>query len=184
MRSAFSAGRLLVTASALVISANAGSAAPACNPSVVVNGSGTMGGITNSGDIECMVVGDGTVVEGDVTNNGTVGAGSPAETGILINNATISGAIVNTGVIRARGAAIKVTGNSTVTGGIQNGGESTVEAHGDDGNAQSVGVPGAALSGGITNTGTIIVTGGKGRAVGISVDGGAPSRDGRPKPQQ
>jgi hypothetical protein len=173
----------LATASALAIGAAAAGTAAACNPSIVINGSGTMGGITNSGNIDCMVVGDGTVVDGDITNKGTVGGGSPAETGILVNNATISGAIVNSGTIRARGAAIKVTGNSTVTGGIQNGAESTIETRSEDGNAQGVGVSGPGFSGGITNSGTIIVNGGRGRAVGIAVDGGSPGKD-RAKPQQ
>jgi hypothetical protein len=181
MRRAFSAGRLLATVSALAMTATAGSAALACNPSIVINGSATMGGITNSGNIECLVVGDGAAVDGDITNKGTVGsASSPAETGILVRNATISGAIVNTGVINARGAAIKVTGNSTVTGGIQNGSEGTIEARGEDGNSKGVGVSGAGFSG-ITNSGTIIVNSGKGRAVGIAIDGSSPGQDGRPK---
>src|SRR5262249_25113219 len=88
MRTVVSAGRLLASGSAVAITGASGNAALACNPSVVINGSGTMGGITNSGNIECVVVGDGTVVDGNITNDGTVGAAaSPAETGILVHNA-------------------------------------------------------------------------------------------------
>ena len=159
----------------------------ACNPSIVVNGPGSVGGITNSGNIECVDVGDRTVVDGNITNEatGTIGGGAPPpETGISVHNATINGAIVNSGVIHARGAAIKVTGASTVTGGIRNGSEGTIEARGEDGNAQGVGGAGANITGGITNSGTIIVTGGKGRAVGIAVGGTSPSKGPRPEPQQ
>lgn len=185
MRRAFSAGRFVATASALAVTAATGDAALACNPPIVINGPEAMGGITNSGSIECVVVGDGVVVDGDVTNEGTVGvASSPAETGISVHNATISGAIVNSGVIRARGAAIKVTGNSTVTGGIRNGSEGTIEARSKDGPAQDVDASGANLAGGITNSGTIIVSGGKGRAVGIAVGGTSAGKGRRPEPQQ
>jgi hypothetical protein len=71
-----------------------------------------------------------------------------------------------------------------VTGGIRNDGEATVNAGTDAGNARGIAVTGASMTGGITNSGTIIVTSGKGRAVGIGV-GGSSSSGGRPQePQQ
>src|SRR5260221_14473971 len=135
MHRLFSRGRLLATTSALAMTAVTGGAALACNPSIVVNGPGSVGGITNSGNIECVDVGDRTVVDGNITNEatGTIGGGAPPpETGISLHNATINGAIVNSGVIPARAAAIKVPGASTVTRGIPNGTGGTPKGPGAD----------------------------------------------------
>ncbi len=160
----------------------------ACNSSVAVSGPGSSGGISNSGSTDCVVVKDGAVVNGDVTNEagGTIGggSGSPQQAGIAVHDATINGAIVNRGVISTTGPAISVTGRSTVTGGIRNDGDSKVDAGPGGGNAQGIVVTGANMSGGITNTGTIIVSGGKGRAVGIGVGGSRPSDSPRQEPQQ
>src|SRR5262249_48196422 len=124
---------------------------------------------------------------GDVTNqaSGTIGGGggSPQQAGISVHDATINGAIVNRGVISTSGPAISVTGRSQVTGGIQNDGDTHVDA-GPGGNAQGIVVSGANMTGGITNTGTIIVNGGKGRAVGIGVGTPSPSDRPRQEPQQ
>src|SRR5579872_5556058 len=173
---------LMLTGSALAVGMANGGEALACNPSVVVSGPGSSGGISNSGATDCVVVKDGAVVNGDVTNEagGTIGgSGSPQQAGIAVHDATISGAIVNRGVISTSGPAISVTGNSAVTGGIRNDGDTRADAGPGGGNAQGIVVSGANMSGGITNTGTIIVTGGKGRAVGIGV--GAPRSDGGPR---
>jgi hypothetical protein len=178
---------LVLGGSALAAGVTNGGAALACNSSVVVSGPGSSGGISNSGNADCVVVKDGAVVNGDVTNEsgGTIGggSGSPQQAGIAVHDATINGAIVNRGVISTTGPAISVTGRSTVTGGIQNDGDAKVEG-GAGGNAQGISVTGANMTGGITNTGTIIVNGGTGRAVGIGVGGPSPAAKPRQEPQQ
>jgi hypothetical protein len=178
---------LLLTGSALAVGSASGGMALACNPSVVVSGPGSSGGVSNTGSIDCVVVKDQAVVNGDITNEpgGTISAaGSSQRTGIAVHDATINGAIINRGVISTTGPAIRVTGNSTVTGGIRNDGDATVDTGTAGGNARGIAVTGVSMTGGITNTGTIIVTSGKGRAVGIGV--GGPSSNGtRPQePQQ
>jgi len=163
---------LLLTGSVLAAGAASGGEALACNPSVVVSGPGSSGNISNSGTVDCVVVKDGAIVNGDVTNEagGAVGTATSQEAGIAVHDATINGAIVNRGVISTTtGPAISVTGKSAVTGGIQNDGSATVTGGDAGGNAQGISVSGAQMTGGITNTGTIIVTTGKGRAVGIGV---------------
>ena len=179
---------LMLTGSALAIGTASGGAALACNSGVVVSGPGSSGSVNNTGSADCVVVKDGAVVNGDVTNEagGTVGggSGSPQEAGIAVHDATINGAIVNRGVISTSGTAISVTGRSAVTGGIRNDGDTRVDAGPGGGNAAGIIVTGANMSGGITNTGTIIVTGGKGRAAGIGVGGAAPTGGPRQEPQQ
>ncbi|HXP73232.1 MAG TPA: hypothetical protein VN823_03740 [Stellaceae bacterium] len=187
MRRWFVLKGLLLTGSALAVGSASGGTALACNPSVIVSGPGSSGGISNNGDIDCVVVKDHAVVNGDVTNEpgGTIGAtGSPQQTGIAVHDATINGAIVNRGVISTTGPAISVTGKSAVTGGIQNDGDATVNGGSAAGNARGISVTGASMTGGITNTGTIIVTSGKGRAVGIGVGGSSPSATPPQEPQQ
>ena len=178
----------MLTGSALAAGVANGGEALACNSSVVVSGPGTSGGVSNSGDTDCVMVKDGAVVKGDITNEagGTIGgsSGSPQQAGIAVHDATISGAIVNRGVISTSGPAISVTGNSVVTGGIRNEGDTHVATAPGGGNAQGIVVTGANMSGGINNTGTIIVNGGKGRAVGIGVDGSQPDGGSRQEPQQ
>src|SRR5690348_5890775 len=123
---------LVLTGSALAVGVTSGGAALACDSSVVVSGPGSSGGISNGGNADCIVVRDGAVVNGDVTNEagGTIGGGigSPQEAGIAVHDATINGAIVNRGVISTTGPAISVTGRSTVTGGIRNDGDTRVDA--------------------------------------------------------
>ena len=163
---------LLLTGSVLAAGAASGGPALACNPSVVVSGPGSSGNISNSGTVDCVVIKDHAVVNGDVTNEqgGTIGAtGSPEQAGIAVHDATINGAIVNRGVISTAGPAISITGKSAVTGGVRNDGDARVDTGGAGGNAQGISVSGATMTGGITNTGTIIVTTGKGRAVGIGI---------------
>src|SRR5579871_4164960 len=110
---------LMLSGSALAIGMANGGAAVACESAIVVSGPGSSGGISNSGAADCVVVKDGAVVNGDVTNEagGTIGggSGSPQQAGIAVHDATISGAIVNRGVISTSGPAISVTGNSAVT---------------------------------------------------------------------
>jgi hypothetical protein len=178
---------LLLTGSAMAVGAASGGTALACDPAVVLSGPGSSGGISNSGNIDCVVVKDHAVVNGDITNEpgGTIAAtGSPHQTGIAVHDATINGAIVNRGVISTTGPAISVTGTSAVTGGIRNDGEATVSAGSAGGNARGISVTGASMTGGITNTGTIIVTSGKGRAVGIGVGGPPPGAAPPQEPQQ
>jgi hypothetical protein len=188
MRPWFLLKGVLVTGSALAVGAASGGAALACNSSVVISGPGSSGGVSNSGSADCVVVKDGAVVNGDVTNeaSGILGGGvGPAQrqAGIAVHDATINGAIVNRGVISTTGPAISVTGRSTVTGGIRNDGAATVDAGSGGGNAQGIAVTGANMTGGITNTGTIIVNGGKGGAVGIGVGAPTPAGSPRQEPQ-
>lgn len=187
MRRWFALKGLMLTGSALAVGMASGGVALACNSSVVVNGPGSTGGVSNSGATDCVVIKDGAVVNGDVTNEagGTIGGsgGPPQQAGIAVHDATINGAIVNRGVISTSGPAISVTGKSAVTGGIRNDGDARVDAAGG-GNAQGIAVTGGNMSGGITNTGTIIVTSGKGRAVGIGVGGPPPSAPPPQEPQQ
>ena len=178
---------LLLTGSAVAAGVADGGSALACNPSLVVSGPGTSGGVRNSGTVDCVVVKDGAVVNGDIANEagGTIGTVGSQEAGIAVHDATINGAIVNRGVITTTtGPAISVTGKSAVTGGIQNDGNAAVDAGSGGGSAQGIAVTGAQMTGGITNTGTIIVTGGKGRATGISVGGSSPGGASRQEPQQ
>jgi hypothetical protein len=187
MRQRFLLRALMLTGSALAAGSADGGAALACNSPVVVSGPGSSGGISNGGSADCIVVKDGAVVNGDVTNEagGTIGGGgSPQQAGITVHDATINGTIVNRGVISTAGPAISVTGHSAVTGGIRNDGDARVDAGPGGGNAQGIAVTGANMSGGITNTGTIIVTSGKGRAVGIGVGGSPPSASPPQEPQQ
>jgi hypothetical protein len=158
----------------------------ACDPSVVVTGPASTGAIDNNGSVDCVVVRDHAVVNGDVTNEpgGTIGSGAPRQAGIAVRDATINGAIVNRGVISTAGPAISVTGASTVTGGIRNDGDARVDVGPGDGNAQGIVVTGANMTGGITNTGTIIVKSGGGRAVGIGVGAPSPTDTPRQEPQQ
>ncbi|MGH7125162.1 MAG: hypothetical protein ACREFI_12370 [Stellaceae bacterium] len=133
-------------------------------------------------------------MNGDVVNEpaGQIGsASSPAQTGIAVDNATINGAIVNTGVINASGAAISVTGSSVVTDGIKNEGGAMVHATGDRpaadgkaGRAVGIAVSGGQFFGGITNSGTITVVGGRGPALGIGVGGPATDDKQRKAPEQ
>jgi hypothetical protein len=187
MRPWFLLKGVLVTGSALAVGTASGGAALACNSSVMISGPGSSGGVSNSGNADCVVVKDGAVVNGDVTNeaSGILGGVGPArqQAGIAVHDATINGAIVNRGVISTTGPAISVTGRSTVTGGIRNDGAATVDAGSGGGNAQGIAVTGANMTGGITNTGTIIVNGGKGRAVGIGVGSPAPADSPRQEPQ-
>ncbi len=179
---------LMLGGAALAAGVANGGAAMACESSVAVSGPGSSGGISNSGSTDCVVVKDGAVVNGDVTNEagGTIGPGrgSPQQAGIAVHDATINGAIVNRGVISTTGPAISVTGRSTVTGGIRNDGEAKANAGAGGGNAQGIAVTGVNMTGGITNTGTIIVNGGTGRAVGIGVGGAPPAQSPRQEPQQ
>ena len=188
MRKPFGLRALVLTGSALAVGMASGGEALACNPSIVVSGPGSSGGVSNSGATDCVVIKDQAVVTGDITNEpgGTIGGsgGSPQQAGIAVHDATISGAIVNRGVISTSGPAISVTGNSAVTGGIRNEGDTQVDAGPGGGNAQGIVVTGANMTGGITNTGTIIVTSGRGRAVGIGVGGSQPSDTPRQEPQQ
>ena len=175
---------LLLTGAAVTAALTTGDRALACDPLVVVGGPGTSSDISNSGAIDCVVIKDQAVVNGDVANDssGRIG-GSGQEAGISVHDATISGAIVNRGVISTTGGpAISVTGKSSVTGGIRNEGESKVEGGESGGAAQGISVTGANMTGGITNTGTIIVISGKGRATGIGV--GQPPQGNATRPQE
>jgi hypothetical protein len=187
MRRSFVLKGLLLTGSALAAGAASGGADSACNPSVVVSGPGSSGAVSNSGTLDCITVKDGAVVNGDVTNEagGTIGTAASKEAGIAVHDATINGAIVNRGVISTTtGPAISVTGKSAVSGGIQNDGNATVTGGGAGGGARGISVTGASMTGGITNTGTIIVTSGKGRAVGIGIGGSSPGSAPPQEPQQ
>jgi hypothetical protein len=179
---------LMLTGSALAVGTASGGAALACNSGMVVSGPGSSGSLSNTGSADRMVVKDGAVVNGDVTNEagGTISgdSGSPQQAGIAVHDATINGAIVNRGVISTSGPAISVKGRSAVTGGIRNDGETRIDGGPSGGDAAGITVTGANMSGGITNTGTIIVNGGRGRAIGIGVGGAAPSSGPRQEPQQ
>src|ERR1700687_2793016 len=141
MRPSFVLRGFMLSGSVFAVGATSGGAALACNPSIVLSGPGSFGGVTNNGDIDCVVVTDQAVVNGNITNEpgGTISAtGSTPQggIGISVQDATVNGAIVNNGVISATGAAISVTGTSAVTGGIRNDGAATVNAGTDAGNAQ------------------------------------------------
>lgn len=167
---------LLWTSSAIAIGAGSGGVALACNPSIALSGPASTAGISNDGGIDCVVIADHAVVNGNVVNESTGEIGSaswPPQTGIAVENATIHGAIVNNGVINAGGAAISVTGSSVVTEGIKNEGGATIKATGEGGRAVGIAVSGGKFFGGITNSGTITAIAGPGRAAGI----GGPSTD-------
>jgi len=186
--------RLAWTSSAIVLGAASGGAALACDHSIALSGSASTGDVSNGGSIGCVTVSDHAVVNGNVVNEapGKIGAASSKpETGISVDNATINGAIVNSGVINAGGAAISVTGSSVVTDGIKNEGGATVNTTGDTaapggegGRAVGIAVSGGRFFGGITNTGTITVIGGRSRATGIGVGGPTTDERQRQAPEQ
>ena len=131
-------------------------AAPAPVGTCSINDVGvSVGAVSNSAAIDCINILNSTVT-GDVTNAGagiitTTNTTTPSRTGILIDNSTINGAIVNNGTIHASssgGAGILVDNNAFVTGGISNSG--TISG--------SVGIiQVSSFSGGISNSGTISV---------------------------
>jgi len=121
----------------------------------------------------------GTSFSGDLSNAGTItinGAGS--NSGLLAESATFAGNITNTGAINigattpgTSGVGIQVDNSldlTTFVGGIRNGGSITAKATNDVGNRSALGiaVQGSqsghgllgAVTGGITNSGTINVS--------------------------
>ena len=135
---------------------------------------GNQASVSNSGTINCINI-EGITVTGDVTNTGTgiINATGPfnlSRNGIIIQYASVGGAVVNAGQITASGYGngIFVTNQATVSGGINNSGTITA-ALGNGiliGSTSTLSVTISSFGGGITNSGTITASTGTGIVVG------------------
>jgi hypothetical protein len=165
-RSSF--GNLLATTSvaALLIAAAGPAMAGSCTP--------VGAGFTNSGAITCITV-TNTSFAGNVSNNGTISAGSAAgtKTAIAVTGSTIAGSIFDSGTIRApSGLGIAIDGTSKIpapsfeaisvvgpnfSGGISNAGAlvGTLLVSGVPATTTGVVTFMSSFGGGITNSGTI-----------------------------
>ena len=166
----------LSATSALAIIAALGGNAWGCNNLV---GPADFPGFENLGSLDCLSVTNNARVHGNVSNGSAGVIGAPASVQpatVLINNATISGAVQNSGTINAGGGTpggILVTGGSVVTNGIVNNGGGTIAVGGTGGSAFGIKVSQSSFTGGITNSGVITVSS-TGSAVGIQIGGGSP----------
>ncbi len=137
---------------------------------------GTIGGFTNTGTVDCFNFNNATVTSG-VSNSSTGVIGSPASPqpgSVNLNNTTINGSLQNSGRISASGgtpAGINVTGGSVVTNGIINNKTGTIGVNASGSSAFGIHVNQSSFSGNITNNGVISVTNSSGSAVGIAVGG-------------
>jgi uncharacterized protein with beta-barrel porin domain len=163
----------LIGVAALAVASNPRPAA-ACS----INNVGvTVNAVTNSTAIDCINIQNATV-NGNVTNTstGSIVTTVPTPTttpqiGIAINNSTINGAIINNGSIQAPqlfgnapftfaagvGIGIDVLANATVTGGISNSGN--ISVNNGIANSTSGGIliqSPASFAGGINNSGSIL----------------------------
>ena len=151
-----------------------GGGAPAAFANCQLGPAGNQASVSNSGTINCINI-EGITVTGDVTNTGTgiinaTGPFSLSRNGIIIQYASVGGAVVNAGQITASGYGngIFVTSNATVSGGINNSGTITA-ALGNGiliGSTSTLSVTISSFGGGITNSGTITASTGTGIVVG------------------
>ncbi|HKX11413.1 MAG TPA: hypothetical protein VJN67_24645 [Stellaceae bacterium] len=163
---------ILSATSALAIIVGLGGNAWACSPT-----SGTFAFFTNTGSVDCFNFNNATVT-GNLSNTstGTIGPpSSPAPGSLVVNSSTIGGSLSNSGQINASGGTpngIVVTGGSVVGGGIINNSTGTINVNASGPSAAGIKVSQSSYSGGITNSGVIVVNNSSGSAVGISVTGG------------
>ena len=163
---------ILSATSALAIIVGLGGNAWACSPM-----SGAFAFFSNTGSVDCFNFNNATVT-GSVSNTstGTIGPpSSPAPGSLVINSSTIGGSLSNSGQINASGGTpggILVTGGSVVGGGIINNSTGTIHVNTSGPSAFGIQVSQSSYSGGITNSGVIVVNNSSGSAVGISVTGG------------
>jgi uncharacterized protein with beta-barrel porin domain len=158
--------QLLVSSSvaALLIGGGAPRALAAC--AITENGT-SVASVTNSGAINCINIQNSTVT-GNVTNTSTgtltaTGTSAPTQTGITISNASVGGAVVNAG---------HITTTSTSGHGIFVTNSAAVS--GGISNSGSISAAGFGIVvsnvtqfGGITNSGTISVSGLFGSGIGV-----------------
>lgn len=138
------------------------------DPSVVMLSGVTLtGGIDNSGSIiftgtnstrvSSLWLTNGTIVGGGIVNSGTISSRGNAPI-TLATDTTINGGITNTatGLIESvsAGHGIRLNLNSTVNGGINN--QGVVRGTGASGDGIFVNTTANILTGGITNSGTIV----------------------------
>jgi uncharacterized protein with beta-barrel porin domain len=140
--------------------------AAACTPNDV-SGSAGAGPFNNTGAITCINIQNSTVNGGTGNvSNGTLGiittTGASQNTGIRINNSTLTGSVINSGTITAPtgssgnfGNGIVITTGASVAGGITNSGTITAKSGGIEDGVVGFGLT---FSAGITNSGTIVVT--------------------------
>jgi uncharacterized protein with beta-barrel porin domain len=151
-----------------------GGGAPPAFANCQLGPAGNQASVSNSGAINCINI-EGITVTGDVTNTdtGVITASGPfylSRNGIIIQYASVGGAVVNAGQITASdfGNGIFVTSNATVSGGIANSG--TIAATLGNGvligSTSTVSVTISSFGGGITNSGTITASSGTGIVVG------------------
>ncbi len=171
---------ILSATSALAIIAGLGGNAWACNSSGTITGPGAFGAFSNFGTLDCVTVTNHATVNGNVSNGstGVIGpSSSPAPATVSIDNSTINGAAQNSGHIFASGGTpggISVTGGSVVTNGITNSSTGTINVTGSGPSAFGIQVSQSSFTGGITNSGVIVVNNSSGSAVGIQVGGSSP----------
>lgn len=163
---------ILSATSALAIMVGLGGNAWACGAT-----SGTFAFFSNTGSVDCLNFNNATV-NGNLSNTstGTIGPpSSPAPGSLVVNGSTIGGSLQNSGRINASGGTpggILVTGGSVVGGGIINNRTGTINVNASGPSAFGIQVSQSSFSGGITNSGVIVVNNSSGSSVGISVTGG------------
>jgi uncharacterized protein with beta-barrel porin domain len=149
--------RLLASSSVAALLIGAG--APAAWAQCAINDVGiSTGTVSNSAAINCINIQSSTVTGNVVnTSTGTITAGAPlTNTGITVNNSTIGGTIVNAGKITTTsGNGIIVSGSSAAVSG----GISNSGTISGTGNNAIVVVGVTNFSGGISNSGTIAWSG-------------------------
>ena len=159
---------------------------------LVVDGQSSVTGvITNSGSIggshHGIFISTGTVT-GGITNSGSGNITGTNNSGVHVNNSSLSGNLYNAGTVSGATNGIAILGNTTVTGGVNNAGlisATGATANGllidhshlgsgitNTGNITASGTSGlalyvnySALGGGITNSGTIVASGTSGLAL-------------------
>ena len=129
-----------------------------------ITGGTLNGGLDNDGRITAVyapaVSVNGATVTGLIDNSGTIEGTEPATNAgaglVVINGGDAAGGITNqaSGIITGTSIGLNITGNSDVSGEINNAGLISSEIHPDAAYGLSVGSS-ADVSGGIVNTGTI-----------------------------
>jgi uncharacterized protein with beta-barrel porin domain len=137
---------LLASSSVAALAVGAG-APPARAACTLVTGSSA--GFTNpvGNTITCVHVNNATV-SGSVVNAGKITTPAPTNTAILVTNSTITGAVANSGTISSVVGIAQTSG--TIVGGISNGGLIASRSGISIGNGNVI-----SLAGGVSNSGTI-----------------------------
>ena len=154
--------RLLLASSSLAALVIGGGAPQAfAAPCAIDVTSGTVASVGTSGNTNCIAVQNATVT-GNVTNASpfiVAPTSASGSNGIIVDGASVGGAVVNTGTINAPGNGVLFTNKANASGGISNSG--TISAGQGIFLVSTV----TSFSGGITNSGTI-----SGNGTGININ--------------